>query len=230
MNFKNEISYNYIDENGTIVDIKEFGDTIEQIPLNDSKQPQTASNLKDQKNQEPQSSKAEEEIINSNLNNNSPQIDVDKQEIPITTEEGQESQIKPIIHGKIKKVRKLSMKMDQAIIEPFSKNIKNVQAFEYFNFEKPFACKYQGNIIFKKEIFIKTTNKFQESMISTEKLNTLGNVIEIRLFSDDPGCEVNLEANLHFKKDSIFMQTILFIAFVLILGNFFFLTKKLFLL
>ena len=72
---------------------------------------------------------------------------------------------------------------------------------------------------FSDEIFIYQDNNTLSNKISTDNMKRMGEIITIRIFSDEKGCEMNINAHLSYKKNHIFMQTLIFMAFVLFLGK-----------
>lgn len=164
--------------------------------------------------QDAKDSKNEDEKVQIEVNSGKP--------IPENLNELSAEQVQELFSNS--KESPLKMSMQSAVVEPFHSQGANIRAFKFFNFEKLLACRFQGHIQFKDDIFLKTTSgdetKVNYNMVPTQNLRTMGEIMTLRLFSDQKGCELNLNANLHYKENKVFLQTILFMFFVLTLSVF----------
>ena len=113
--------------------------------------------------------------------------------------------------------KKLSINFQSALVEP-NYMYTRVNAYKFFNFDKSFHCKFKGYLKFQNSIFSQNNLK-KTQIIHINKLKKIEDLIELRLYSSESGCNFNISATAHFEKSDLLRKTIFFVFFVILIGR-----------
>jgi hypothetical protein len=110
----------------------------------------------------------------------------------------------------------LIIDFEKALIEP-NPSFSKVTAYKFFNIDKSFKCRFKGNIKFNNSIF-SDSNSLNKQIIHLDKLKSTADLIELRLYSSENDCNLNIQATAQYEKPVLIRKTILFVFFVIVLG------------